>query len=302
MSSILPILTNPAEIQTYKAQHPQQTTLALVPTMGNLHEGHQQLIRLAKQQADRVIVSIFVNPTQFGPTEDFNQYPRTWEADLHACKQAGATAVLAPNPDALYPMGTELNHRFSVQPPAWLTHQLCGLSRPSHFEGVATVVLKLFNWVQPNIAIFGEKDAQQLAVLRWMVKDLGLPITLIGHPIVRQADGLALSSRNQYLATPEAKTVALGLSRLLTAVQQTVQKALQENPYALLSVEQTFQQAWEAITPHLPTSPTLLWDYWQAVHRETFEPQTHFSPQSLLLVAGNIGGAVRLIDNIALFP
>ncbi|MCS6267483.1 MAG: pantoate--beta-alanine ligase [Vampirovibrio sp.] len=297
----LPVLTTPAEIQAFKAMHPQQT-VALVPTMGNLHEGHKSLIRLAKQRADVVIVSIFVNPTQFAPTEDFSQYPRTWEADLLACKSAGASAVLAPNPEALYPMGTPLDHRFSVVPPKKLTHQLCGLNRPTHFEGVATVVLKLFNWVQPNIAVFGEKDAQQLAILRWMVNDFGLPIELIGHPIVRQPDGLALSSRNQYLTTPEAKALALGLSTLLMGVQRFVQQAFTENPTAVISVEKTFQQKWESIAPQLPSSPTISWDYWQAVHRESFDPQAYFSPESLLLVAGKVGDVVRLIDNLALYP
>jgi pantoate ligase/cytidylate kinase len=298
---MLPILTSPADIQAFKQATPHQS-IALVPTMGNLHEGHRSLIRLAKQHADVVIVSIFVNPTQFAPTEDFSQYPRTWEADLQACQAEGASAVLAPNAALLYPMGTELETRFSVKPPASLTHQLCGLSRPSHFEGVATVVLKLFNWVQPNVAIFGEKDAQQLAILRWMVKDLGLPLQLIGHPIVRQADGLALSSRNQYLITLEEKTVALGLSKLLLAVQHTVHQAFSINPQANLPVEATFQQTWEAIALQLPPSPTLTWEYWQAVHRETFQPQPQFSPESLLLVAGKIGNSVRLIDNLVLYP
>jgi pantoate--beta-alanine ligase len=163
-------------------------------------------------------------------------------------------------------------------------------------------VLKLLNWVQPNIAVFGEKDAQQLAILRWMVKDLGLPVDLIAHPIVRQADGLAFSSRNQYLTTPEAQAVALGLSKLLKAVQARVQQAFCNNPNSRLSVTETFQQAWETVAPHLPTSPAIEWEYWQVVEQETFQPQSYFSPTSLLLVAGKIGNAVRLIDNLVLYP
>jgi pantoate--beta-alanine ligase len=297
---VLPILTTPQETQVF-LQNFQGKRIALVPTMGNLHAGHCSLIQYAKQHADVVIVSIFVNPTQFAPNEDFNQYPRTWEVDVLACQQAGATAVLAPQLEALYPMGTICTERFSVHPPQWLTQQLCGLDRPTHFEGVATVVLKLLHWVQPTMAVFGEKDAQQLAILRWMVQDLGLPVQVMGHPIVRQADGLALSSRNQYLVTMAEKQVALALYGLLCHVQTVVQQALAQNPAVCLPVEQTYQQAWEALAPQYPQDPTLVWQYWQAVDATTFKPQQVFSANSLLLVAAHIGSKVRLIDNLRLY-
>jgi pantoate--beta-alanine ligase len=298
---VLPVLTTPQETRAFLKQF-QGQSIALVPTMGNLHVGHCQLIQYAKQHADVVVVSIFVNPTQFAPNEDFNQYPRTWEADVLACQQAGATAVLAPQLEALYPMGTTCTERFSVHPPQWLTQQLCGLDRPTHFEGVATVVLKLLNWVQPTIAIFGEKDAQQLAVLRWMVQDLGLPVTMMGYPIVRQPDGLACSSRNQYLVTVPEKQVALALYGLLSHVQTVVQQALAQNPAVCLSVEQTYQQAWEALASQYPQEPSLVWQYRQAVDATTFKPQQVFSVNSLLLVAARVGNKVRLIDNLKVYP
>lgn len=173
--------------------------IALVPTMGNLHDGHLELVKIAKQQADIVVVSIFVNPTQFGEGEDFDSYPRTLDEDVAKLATVGADYVFAPSIDEMYPV---LPPPTSVLAGA-ITTQLCGQSRPGHFDGVGIVVSKLFNIVQPNVAIFGQKDYQQLAIIKQLVRDLSYPIEIVGAPIVRAADGLALSSRNQYLSAAE---------------------------------------------------------------------------------------------------
>ena len=173
--------------------------IALVPTMGNLHDGHLELVKIAKQQADIVVVSIFVNPTQFGEGEDFDSYPRTLEDDVAKLATVSADYVFAPSIDEMYPV---LPPPTSVLAGA-ITTQLCGQSRPGHFDGVGIVVSKLFNIVQPDVAIFGQKDYQQLAIIKQLVRDLSYPIEIVGAPIVRAADGLALSSRNQYLSAAE---------------------------------------------------------------------------------------------------
>jgi pantoate--beta-alanine ligase len=176
--------------------------VALVPTMGNLHEGHVSLITLARARAERVVASIFVNPTQFGPTEDFARYPRTLAADERALRGAGADAVFVPTVAEMYPGGEASSTTVSVPP---FARQLCGAFRPGHFDGVSSVVLRLFNIVTPDVAVFGEKDYQQLVLLRRMTRDLHLPIRLVGAPTVREKDGLALSSRNQYLTADERR-------------------------------------------------------------------------------------------------
>jgi len=169
--------------------------IAFVPTMGNLHEGHLSLVRAALARADRVVVSIFVNPTQFGPGEDLAAYPRTFDADLGGLDGVGCDLVWAPGEDQMYPFQAP----FMVRVPEALGNCLCGRSRPGHFDGVATVVLRLFNQVGPDLAVFGEKDFQQLLILRRMVRDFALPVDLVGAPTVRERDGLAMSSRNSYL-------------------------------------------------------------------------------------------------------
>ncbi|WP_296243038.1 MULTISPECIES: pantoate--beta-alanine ligase [unclassified Psychrobacter] len=176
-------------------------SIALVPTMGNLHDGHLELVRIAKQHADIVVVSIFVNPTQFGIGEDFDSYPRTLEDDVAKLATVGADYVFAPSIDEMYPV---LPPPTSVRA-GEITSQLCGQSRPGHFDGVGIVVSKLFNIVQPDVAVFGQKDYQQLAIIQQLVRDLSYPIKIIGAPIVRAEDGLALSSRNQYLSDSERK-------------------------------------------------------------------------------------------------
>lgn len=202
-----------------------QQRIALVPTMGNLHDGHLELVKIAKQHADVVVVSIFVNPTQFGEGEDFDSYPRTLDEDVAKLATVGADYVFVPSIDEMYP----------VLPPPTLvlagtiTTQLCGQSRPGHFDGVGIVVSKLFNIVQPDVAIFGQKDYQQLAIIKQLVRDLSYPIEIIGAPIVRAADGLALSSRNQYLTAAERQVAPVLHQILQDLAQQLAQKLKEEN-------------------------------------------------------------------------
>lgn len=190
--------------------------IALVPTMGNLHDGHLELVKIAKQQADIVVVSIFVNPTQFGEGEDFDSYPRTLDEDVAKLATVGADYVFAPSIDEMYPV---LPPPTSVLAGA-ITTQLCGQSRPGHFDGVGIVVSKLFNIVQPNVAIFGQKDYQQLAIIKQLVHDLSYQIEIVGAPIVRAADGLALSSRNQYLSAAERQMAPILHQELQRLAQQ----------------------------------------------------------------------------------
>lgn len=180
--------------------------IALVPTMGNLHAGHLSLVRLAQEQADRVIVSIFVNPTQFAPNEDFDNYPRTLEQDLQRLASMDVDAVFAPLAASIYPFG--LDHSLRLPAPAQLSNILCGDSRPGHFDGVVTVVSRLFNLIQPNLAVFGEKDYQQLLIVERLCHDMGYPIAIIRGPVIRENDGLAMSSRNQYLDAEQRQRAA----------------------------------------------------------------------------------------------
>ena len=198
-----------AALQPYRGQQSDkqvsQQRIALVPTMGNLHDGHLELVKIAKQHADIVVVSIFVNPTQFGVGEDFDSYPRTLDEDVAKLATVGADYVFAPSVDAMYPV---------LPPPTTvlagaISNQLCGQSRPGHFDGVGIVVSKLFNIVQPDVAIFGQKDYQQLAIIKQLVRDLSYPIEIVGAPIIRADDGLALSSRNQYLTESERQVAPI---------------------------------------------------------------------------------------------
>lgn len=195
-----------------------QKRIALVPTMGNLHDGHLELVKIAKQQADIVVVSIFVNPTQFGVGEDFDSYPRTLDEDVAKLASVGADYVFAPSSVEMYPV---------LPPPTTIragaiTTQLCGQSRPTHFDGVGIVVSKLFNIVQPDVAIFGQKDYQQLAIIKQLVRDLSYPIDIIAAPIVRATDGLALSSRNQYLSADERQIAPILQQELQRLAQQLI--------------------------------------------------------------------------------
>lgn len=198
------------------AQRQKGETIAFVPTMGFLHKGHLTLMEEGKRRADHLVASIFVNPAQFGPNEDYGTYPRALEQDLELCRDIGVSAVFTPNTDAMYPDGFQTYVELEKLP-----NHLCGLSRPVFFRGVATVVTKLFNIVKPHISLFGEKDFQQLAVIRQMVKDLCFDMEIVGVPIVREEDGLAMSSRNKYL-TPEERPHALLLHKSLLAAKEMI--------------------------------------------------------------------------------
>jgi len=204
--------------------------VAFVPTMGNLHEGHHSLIRLARERADRVVASVFVNPTQFGPNEDYGRYPRTPEADADGLRAAGCDLLWRPSVDTMYPFGVE--HTVQVRVPQ-VTDTLEGAHRPGHFDGVATVVARLFNQVRPDLAVFGRKDYQQLAVIRYLVRDLAFPIEIVGAPTRREADGLALSSRNQYLSEAE-RPRAVEIHRCLQWMRQAAQSG---EPRAAIEAE-----------------------------------------------------------------
>ncbi|MEU7829410.1 MULTISPECIES: pantoate--beta-alanine ligase [unclassified Nonomuraea] len=254
-------------------------SVALVPTMGALHEGHRSLIREARVRADHVVVSIFVNPLQFSPNEDFSRYPRTFDADLEACRAEGVDVVFAPSVDDMYPAGRQV----SVQSGEMGTI-VEGAVRPGHFDGVLTVVLKLFNLVQPDVAVFGQKDAQQLAMIRRMVADLDLPIDIVGAPTVREPDGLALSSRNRYLSADE-RQVALTLSRALRAgAAESVPARIRAAALAVLE----------------GAAPQLALDYLVLVDPATFaEVSESYRGEAVLAVAAKVG-TTRLIDNAVL--
>jgi pantoate--beta-alanine ligase len=270
---------------TARATVAKRATLGLVPTMGALHEGHLSLIRAAKEQCNIVVATIFVNPTQFGPNEDFSRYPRTFASDCALLEAEGVDILFAPTVEDMYPTGTS---RTFIEVPG-ISERLDGLSRPGHFRGVATVVAKLFHIVSPDLAYFGQKDAAQVAVLRAMVQDLNFPVNLIVCPTVRDADGLALSSRNQYLS-PEERTQALALSRSLVTATTQATKGL-HNAAQLKS----------AILQHLQSTPALKIDYVEIVDPTTLEPIADLQTGALIAIAVWIG-KTRLIDNALLRP
>ena len=262
----------------------KHTTFGLVPTMGALHEGHLSLIREAKKQCDIVVATIFVNPTQFGPNEDFSCYPRTFASDCALLEADGVDILFAPAVEEIYPTGTS---RTFIEVPG-ISDRLDGRSRPGHFRGVATVVAKLFHIVSPDFAYFGQKDAAQVAILRAMVKDLNFPLELVVCPTVRDSDGLALSSRNQYLS-PDERTHALALSQSLS-IATTMASEGTHNTAQLKS----------AICQHLQRSPALKIDYVEIVDPTTLEPISDLQAGALIAVAAWVG-KTRLIDN-ALLP
>ena len=255
--------------------------IAFVPTMGNLHNGHLKLVDIAKTHADRVIVSIFVNPMQFGKNEDLDSYPRTLDADCAGLTSHGADAVFTPTPDMMYPRGLEVQ-TFVEVPELGDLH--CGASRAGHFRGVSTIVCKLFNLVQPDVACFGQKDYQQLAIIRKMVADLSMPIDIIGVPTERAADGLALSSRNGYL-TPEQRAIAPKLYQLLQQLRSQVLAG--EHDYRALEL-QTKQQLTDAgFKP----------DYIDISERNYLTLADSASQEKVILAAAWLG-TTRLIDNL----
>ncbi len=263
-------------------------SVAFVPTMGYLHEGHLTLMRAAREKYDHLIVSIFVNPTQFGPTEDLERYPRDPEGDRRLCEQEGCELLFMPSSEMMYPPGYATS--ISVR---GLTENLCGAARPGHFDGVATVVTKLFNIVQPDAAVFGEKDFQQLAVIRRMVADLNLEIDIIGCPIMREDDGLAMSSRNRFLSADDRKT-ALRLNVALKQAAHSYQQAGDKHP-------KTFGELVQEISAFLQADAALRIDYIECVHPATlagYSPDQIITQHDPALVALAVFvGSTRLIDN-----
>ena len=256
--------------------------LALVPTLGALHEGHVSLIRAARERAERVVVSIFVNPLQFGPNEDFARYPRNLEADLEICTAAGVDEVFHPSPEQFYPAGFQT--RLDVTE---LSAGLCGARRPGHFQGVATVVYRLFQLLQPDLAFFGEKDFQQLRVIQRMTLDLGLPVEVQGCPIVRDSAGLAVSSRNQYLSNEE-RVQALSIVR-----------GLREARAAFSAGERDPQELVERCRGALRRGG-LREDYVEIRDPETLRPLGAEADWSSRLLVAAFAGKTRLIDNARL--
>jgi pantoate--beta-alanine ligase len=262
----------------------QQRVVGLVPTMGALHEGHLSLIREAKKQCSPVVVSIFVNPKQFGPTEDLARYPRTLEADRKALEDFGVDYAFVPSAEEMYPA----SFRTSVTVEG-LSERLEGRSRPGHFRGVATVVLKLFEIVQPNLAFFGRKDAQQARILKQMAADLDLDTQLVLCPIVREPDGLALSSRNAYLKGDERRA-ATALYRSLEALQRGVEAGERDVARLLGMMRGVIQ-----------SEPGVALDYAEIVAADTFEPAQALWRSCYALIAARVG-ATRLIDNALIEP
>lgn len=257
----------------------QGLTVGLVPTMGYLHEGHQSLIKRAVAENDRVVVSVFVNPIQFAPNEDLETYPRDLEADTKLCDSTGADLIFHPTPDEMYPEGFSTHIQMDN-----LTKELCGKTRPTHFGGVCTVVGKLFNIVQPDKAYFGQKDAQQLAIIKRMVRDLNFDIEIVGCPIIREPDGLAKSSRNTYLNADERKA-ALILSKSIELGKQLVAGG-----------ERDAQTIIKAMTDKINTEPLARIDYVNAVDALNIEPLETLRGEVLIAIAVYIG-KTRLIDN-----
>ena len=270
-----------------KSWRKENLTIGLVPTMGALHAGHLSLIKKAKETCDRVVVSDFVNPIQFGPTEDFDKYPRTLEADMELCNKENVDIVFAPSADEMYGEGQRLSNDTLtyVCPPFFYVNTLCGKSRTGHFDGVCTVVLKLFNIVQPDYAFFGQKDAQQVIIIKKMVKDLNVPIQIIQCPIVREEFGLALSSRNKYL-TEQGKQDALVLSKILNNIKTCYKKGVTD-------VSALKETAYEFLTDKHDM------EYLEIVDRNTLEDKTKADDNSIALIACRVEN-VRLIDNLYL--
>lgn len=259
-------------------------TIGLVPTMGALHEGHLSLIEKSVQTCDKTVVSVFVNPTQFSPSEDLDKYPRTLEADLELCQKAGADIVFAPSAEQMYGSGNILSNDFLtyVTPPYFYVDKLCAKSRVGHFDGVCTVVAKLFNIIQPDNAFFGQKDAQQLIIIKKMVKDLNFPLTIISCPIVRDENGLALSSRNNYLSF-EGKKEALVLNKILTNIRACYQKGI-------TSIEALSETAFSFLNSNHEL------EYLEFVDKNTLESKKVADDDTLVLTAIRVEN-VRLIDN-----
>ncbi|MBI3182445.1 MAG: pantoate--beta-alanine ligase [Myxococcales bacterium] len=277
------VLRTVGEVSAWSERARREGRVALVPTMGFLHEGHLTLLREARRRAERVAATVFVNPKQFGPNEDFSRYPRDLEGDLRKCDSAGAEVVFAPEERELYPAGFQTAVEVGE-----LSRGLCGERRPGHFRGVATVVTKLLCAVRPHLALFGEKDYQQLQVIRALARDLDLGVEIVGVPTVREPDGLALSSRNAYLSAEDRKR-ALAIHRGMLAAKQRVGAG-----------GRAVRELVDLVRKSL-ASEGLREDYVEIVDAQTLKSLTSVSPErpSRLLVAAFVG-STRLIDNIAL--
>lgn len=278
----VPVIATPAAMSSWSEQaRAQGQRIAFVPTMGALHAGHVALLQEGRRRAERLVLSIFVNPAQFGPREDLERYPRDLPGDLAQAASAGVDVAFVPERTSMYPAG----HQTTVQ-----VHELetgmCGATRPGHFVGVATVVCKLFNIVRPHLAIFGEKDFQQLAVLRRMVRDLDMPVEVVGLPTVREADGLAMSSRNRYLS-PAERVRALVLSRSLQAARARFEAGERDAAALVAEVRSGLQAAVDRI------------DYVELRDAETLRPLDAVEQPAVIAVAAHLG-PTRLIDNIRL--
>lgn len=258
----------------------QSKDIAFVPTMGFLHEGHLSLIKYAKEAADIVVMSIFVNPIQFGPNEDFDQYPRDWERDKDLAEQAGVDVIFYPSADEMYPEGC--NTKVSV---SGITDVLCGKDRPGHFQGVTTVVSKLFNIVKPTVSVFGQKDAQQAAIIQKMVKDMNMDIQILVAPIIREKDGLARSSRNVRLI-PEDRKKAVILSQTLLHIKNSI-----------LSGDRNFKKLAEDGIKNIESRTSASVDYLEILSYPQLCPVSAEDKKILMAVAAKFG-AVRLIDNV----
>lgn len=257
-------------------------TIVLVPTMGYFHQGHLSLMEYGRTQGDHLVVSIFVNPTQFGPQEDLDRYPRDFDRDCSLAREVGVDVIFAPDTTGMYPPGFQTF--VTVEE---VTRGLCGASRPIHFRGVATVVLKLFNLVQPQVAVFGEKDYQQLVTLQQLVTDLNLPVQVVGRPLVREADGLALSSRNVFLS-PAERASALSLSQALFKARDLAANG-----------ERSRDRLFTALKPMFTCDPPINLDYLALVDSQTLKEIDTIHGPARLAVAAWVG-QTRLIDNILL--
>jgi pantoate--beta-alanine ligase len=265
-----------------RAAKTNEQRLGFVPTMGALHEGHLALVRAARTQCKTVATSIFVNPTQFGPNEDFAKYPRTLERDQKMLEAEGVSLLFVPTVDEMYPPGAS-----TFVTVEGLSDKLCGRTRPGHFRGVATVVSKLFHIVEPDVAYFGQKDAAQVAIVRRMVRDLAFSVEIMVVPTVREADGLAISSRNAYLSALERKQ-ALVLYRALCHVQTLADRGERNAGKLMEAAKEVFRD-----------EPAVRLDYVEIVNRETLDPVPDISKGALVAVAAFVGNT-RLIDNILL--